>query len=176
VIFASAALSNQTIFSLMQQLRDLNAQFRILAEGRDHVIGKASVDDLSMANLLKADAALVDTRSYGAERAFDVALAAVGLALHPFGVPVAAAAGPGVFHVSDVLDLQAGSDGDIGTAYWFYVRNQSGSLDWDIVVRSLRLLRARSRAPLNEAATPSSGNRFAGTNEYLDGARHPIDP
>lgn len=219
VIFASAALSNQTIFSLIQQLRDLNVQFRILAEGRDHVIGKASVDDLSMANLLKADAALVDTRSYGAERAFDVALAAVGLVLHPFVVAVAAVAGrdsfpgrlaertrqmprvltgersivgydptgryrppaewqlrPGVFPVSDVLDLQPGSDGDIGTAYWFYVRNQSGSLDWDIVVRSLRLLRARSRAPLNEAATPASGSRFAGTNEYLDGARHRIDP
>jgi hypothetical protein len=186
VVFASAALSNQAIFRLIQQLKDLPVHFRILAEGRDHVIGKASVDDLSMISLLEAEEALVHRRSPVARRAFEWTLAVLGLIGYPIVAAAATMSGgvsfsallaaklrrltevirgtsaligfdrdgdfippddwdlrPGVFAVSEAIDIvQAGPD-EISAAYWFYVRNQSASLDWDIIVRSLRLLRSR---------------------------------
>lgn len=233
VIFAPAALSNRTIFRLIQQLRDLPVHFRILAEGRDHVIGKASVDDLSMTNLVEAEEALVHTRSRAAERVFDLVVATAGLLVHPILAVAAAAAGtesfarrllertrrmpqvfrgsysivgfdprsdyrppvewglrPGVFAVSDVLDYDSVGSDDVGAAYWFYVRNQSGSLDWDIVVRSLRVLRReecgprkdvveRSRAPdstLRRTTRLDGGDAThvaGGIGEEGDHPRHP---
>ncbi len=183
VVFASAALSNRTIFRLIQRLRDLPVHFRILAEGRDHVIGKASVDDLSMVNLLEAEDTLVHPRSPLARRAFEMAVSLVGILLHPLiagggyfagkesslgrmaaftrklpGVllghrslvgydPDADYIPPehwslqeGVFVVEDALEMTDVARDEIGAAYWFYVRNQSASLDWDIVLRSLKLL------------------------------------
>lgn len=188
VIFASAALSNRMIFRLIQQMRDLPVHFRILAEGRDHVIGKASVDDLSMTNLVEAEDALVHARSWAARRAFDLTVAAAGMLMHPFLLLARSVRGkrsfagllaertrrlplvvrdeysivgydpdgshpppeewnlkPGIVAVADVLEVEHAGPGEIGAAYWFYVRNQSGSLDWDIVVRSLRLLREQAR-------------------------------
>ncbi|MEX1056056.1 MAG: hypothetical protein WED81_08490, partial [Rhodothermales bacterium] len=50
---------------------------------------------------------------------------------------------PAVFAVSEALDFDRAGAEEISAAYWFYVRNQSASLDWDIIVRSLRLLRSR---------------------------------
>lgn len=181
VVFASAVLSNQTIFRLIQQLRDLPVHFRILAEGRDHVIGKASVDDLSMANLVEADETFVHTRSPFSRRLFDLSLASIGLVIHPFILIAGRLAGPdsfaaylasrtrrltdvlrgrcgmvgydpegafrpptewqlkpGIFPVTDALEFDVAGDGEISGAYWFYVRNQSASLDWDIMARSLR--------------------------------------
>lgn len=195
VIFASAELSNRTIFTLIQQLRDLPVHFRILAEGRDHVIGKASVDDLSMTNLVEAEEALVHRRSRAAQRAFDLGIALLGLIAYPI-IRLAASGSssfaarlldrarrlprvlkgsynivgydpeesyrppeewelkPGVFAVSDVLDYEGVGKDDVGAAYWFYVRNQSASLDWDVVVRSFRLLRVR--APTEHSAVERS--------------------
>lgn len=184
VVFASAALSNRTIFRLIQQLRDLPVHFRILAEGRDHVIGKASVDDLSMVSLVEAEDTLVHPRSPVARRVFEVSASLAGLLAHPFialgarvssddsrlarmagytrklpGVlsgrrslvgydPQAGYVPPdewglneGVFVVEDALEMTDVGRDEIGAAYWFYVRNQSASLDWEIILRSLKLLR-----------------------------------
>ena len=93
VVFAADGLSNRTIFQLMQHLRGLPVQSRILAEGREHVIGKASIDDLSTPALIEAEAALGRPRSRAARRAFDGAVALLGLALHPFIRGLAALSG-----------------------------------------------------------------------------------
>ncbi len=186
VVFAAAALSNQMIFRLIQRLRDLPVHFRILAEGRDHVIGKASVDDLSMVNLLEAEETLIHPRSPFARRTFEIAVAVVGALMHPLIAAAALVGGnnsyvgrlaertrkfpavivgrcsligydphgsylppeewglkTGVFVVGDAVDLADAGRDEIGAAYWFYVRNQSASLDWDIVLRSLKLIRSR---------------------------------
>lgn len=184
VVFASAALTNQTIFRLIQRLRDLPIHFRILAEGRDHVIGKASVDDLSMVNLVEAEETLIHPRSPVARKAFELAVAVPGWVVHPlirilavlggadsFAARLARRSGQlskviagrrsligydprgyyvppaewglrdGVFVVTDAVDLDDTAHDEMGAAYWFYVRNQSASLDWDIIVRSLQRLR-----------------------------------
>lgn len=184
VIFAADGLSYGTMFSLVQQLRDLPVQFRILAEGRDHVIGKSSIDDLSMASLIEAEAALGLPRSALARRAFELPLALLGLALHPLVAALGRAGGPGSFFgrlarhtacLPAVLtgrwrlvgyppetstpppaewDLKPGvfpitgawppADPDaLQRACWAYVRHQSASHDWDIIVRAIASLRAR---------------------------------
>jgi GT2 family glycosyltransferase len=48
VIFATSGLSNRTVLSLMQSLRDLPVEFKTLVPGGSHVIGKARVEDLSV--------------------------------------------------------------------------------------------------------------------------------
>ena len=186
VVFASAALSNRTMFRLIQRLRDLPVHFRILAEGREHVIGKASVDDLSMVNLVEAEDTLVHARSPLARRSFEIAASLAGLLLHPFVAAAARIAGDesaaerwatrsrqlpavlrgerslvgfdpktdyippeewglkaGVFAIDDALEIADVGREEIGAAYWYYVRNQSASLDFDIIFRSLRGLRRR---------------------------------
>jgi hypothetical protein len=190
VVFASATLSNQAIFRHIQQVRDLSVHVRILAEGRDHVIGKASVDDLSMVSLVEADEALVHTRPPAARRLFEVAVALLGFLVHPFVAAAARLSGPvsraaclaertrvlpdvlrgsrslvgyaddrayrpppewnlqpGVFTVADAVDFCDDDTDAIATAYWFYVRNQSASLDWDIMIRSLRRPSSSRAAP-----------------------------
>ncbi|MDE2958009.1 MAG: glycosyltransferase [Bacteroidota bacterium] len=84
VIFASASLSNKRIFALMQELADLPAQSRILAEHHNHVIGKASVNYLEGAMLLQAEEALGALRSRNARRVSDSLAALTGACLHPF--------------------------------------------------------------------------------------------
>jgi hypothetical protein len=84
VVFAADGLSNQTIFGLMQHLRDLPVQTRILAAGREHVIGKATINDLSTPALIEAEEALGTPRSYFARRSFEIAVALGGLLLYPF--------------------------------------------------------------------------------------------
>ncbi len=83
VVFAANSLSNHTVFRLINELRDLPVQFRILAEGRSHVIGKASIDDLATPTLLEADERLVNLRSPVAHRTFDLSVATLGLLLWP---------------------------------------------------------------------------------------------
>ncbi|MEX0599167.1 MAG: glycosyltransferase [Rhodothermales bacterium] len=187
VIFASATLSNQDIFRHIQQLGDVAAHVRILAADRDHVIGKASVDDLSMVDLVEAHDALAHTRPRAARRLFEICLSLVGLLIHPFASLVARFSGPdslaarlsrktrklpavltgqlrlvgyagdagytpppewnlkpAVFPVVDALDFQEDDRDVISTAYWFYVRNESASLDWDVIMRSLRQARERA--------------------------------
>jgi hypothetical protein len=81
VVFAADALSNTTILGLMRQLRDLPVQLKILTSGRDRIIGKASIEDLSVP-FVEAERAVAPLRS-GTRRLLDVPVAAVGVALHP---------------------------------------------------------------------------------------------
>jgi GT2 family glycosyltransferase len=83
VIFAANGLSNRVIFQLMQQLRTLPVQFQILVEGREHLIGKASIDDLSSPPLVSAREAVGPLRSRFSRRSLDISLAAVGLLSYP---------------------------------------------------------------------------------------------
>ena len=84
VIFAAANLSNQTIFTLMQRLHGLPAQTRILAEDREHVIGKASIDHLSTPSLIEAEEALGTPRSPTTRRVFEAVVSVLGMVGHPF--------------------------------------------------------------------------------------------
>ena len=181
VVFASAALSNRSIFRYIQELHDLNVHIRILADGRDHVIGRASVDDLSMVNLVETENAFVHAHPSAARRLLEKGIAAIGLAMHPVLAAIARLAGqnslparlasktkifpdillgrralvgydettdyrpppewnlrPGVFTVVDVVNLPRDAVDELDSAYWFYVRNRTLSLDWDIIVRSLK--------------------------------------
>ena len=45
---------------------------------------------------------------------------------------------PGVFAVVDIVNLPRDAEDELDSAYWFYVRNRTLSLDWDIIVRSLK--------------------------------------
>ena len=83
VVFASAALSNRDIFRYIQELHDLNVHLRILADGRDHVIGRTSVDDLSMVNLVETEDAFAPARPSILRRLLEKGIAAAGLVLHP---------------------------------------------------------------------------------------------
>jgi hypothetical protein len=180
VVFAASSLSNRVIFRLIDELRDLPVQFRMLAEGREHVIGKASVDHLAVPALVEAEVALGSPRSPAARRAFDISLALLGLLSYPI-VSGAARLGsprmvvlrqrlrelptvlagqrtlvgrrpdaasdetasevelpPAVFDVTDALAGQAPDPSDRRRIYSFYIRNQSASLDWSILMRALR--------------------------------------
>jgi hypothetical protein len=83
VVFVSGAVPNHIIFSLIRQLQDLPVQFRMLAPGRAHVIGKAAIDDFSMPPLAETEVRGALRRA-GDQRAFEVLLATLGLFLHPF--------------------------------------------------------------------------------------------
>lgn len=83
VIFAANGLSNQIIFRLMQRLRRLPVQFQILVEGREHLIGKASIDDLSSPPLVSPRGTVGPLRSRFRRRMFDISIALLGLLIHP---------------------------------------------------------------------------------------------
>ena len=82
VVFAADALTNTAILSGMRTLRDLPVDLKILAQHRDRIIGKASVEDLS-APLVSAERAVAPLRSPIARRVLDVTVALLGLAVHP---------------------------------------------------------------------------------------------
>ena len=189
VVFAEDSLSHRTIFRLIRTLRDLPVQFRMLSQGREHVIGKASIDDLSAPPILAADHAVGMLRSHPGRRAFEIPVAVLGLLAHPFlrlvalrnpDGPTARLAArtrflprvltgrmaligfhpeeaftppaewnlrPGVFAITDSLHTPTPTVSELNRAYWFYVSHQSASLDWDILVRSLRNLYHEPRAP-----------------------------
>jgi len=84
VVFASASLSNKTIFVLMRRLSGLSVEMRILAQNHAHIIGKASVDFLQGVTLLEAQEALGFVRSTASRRLFDVAIALLFAVLHPW--------------------------------------------------------------------------------------------
>ena len=86
VFFASSCISNQEIFHQMQLLRDLPAQFRILADGPDIIIGKASIDDFSTAPIVDAASAVQSPRTRLARRAFELPIALAWLAVYPLAV------------------------------------------------------------------------------------------
>ncbi|OZC03245.1 glycosyltransferase [Rubricoccus marinus] len=88
VVFAADALTNTAILSGMRALGDLPVELKILAQHRDRIIGKASVEDLS-APLVSAERAVAPLRSPLARRAFEVPVALVGIAVHPLLKPLA---------------------------------------------------------------------------------------
>jgi GT2 family glycosyltransferase len=82
VIFAADSLSNTAILNGMRALRDVPVHLKILASGRDRIIGKASVEDLS-APLLDAERTVAPLRPAAARRAVEVPVALALLALRP---------------------------------------------------------------------------------------------
>lgn len=94
VVFASRDVENRDVFALMQSLRDLDVEFRMLAEGRSHVIGKASVAELAVPELTGAMSDAVRIRGTLARRAFEIPVAAAGLLLLPLVAAAGLAAGP----------------------------------------------------------------------------------
>lgn len=97
VLFAASILSNQTIFSLIQQLQGLPVACKILHEDREHLIGQARIDALTAPAMIDAEQAFGRQRSTFARRAFEVTLASVGLMIHPFVLFAARLAGPESF-------------------------------------------------------------------------------
>ncbi len=82
VVFAADSLSNTAILRHMRGLRDLPVQFKILTQGQDRIIGKASVDDFSTP-LREAESFVAPLRSALARRAVEVPVALLGVVLHP---------------------------------------------------------------------------------------------
>ena len=82
VVFAADSLTNTAILDGMRVLSDRPVRLKILASGRDQVIGKASVEDLS-APLLDAERAVAPLRSAGGRRALELPVAALLSALGP---------------------------------------------------------------------------------------------
>lgn len=97
VLFAASMLSNQTIFSLIQQLQGLPVACKILHEDREHLIGQARIDALTAPALIDAEQAFGRQRSTFARRAFEVTLAILGLMIHPFVSLIAKSTGPESF-------------------------------------------------------------------------------
>lgn len=83
IVFADRSFTNQVIFKTMRELQDLNVQFRMLHEGNEHVIGKASISRLSIGATLAELPEVVELRSVGARRSFDVAIALCSIVLTP---------------------------------------------------------------------------------------------
>ncbi|HEX8384931.1 MAG TPA: glycosyltransferase family 2 protein, partial [Rubricoccaceae bacterium] len=91
VVFAADSLTNTAILDGMRALRDVSVHLKILASGRDRIIGKASVEDVS-APLLDAERAVAPLRR--GRRAVEVPVALVGLLAGP-AVRLAARLAPG---------------------------------------------------------------------------------
>ncbi len=80
VVFAADSLTNTAILDGMRALRDVPVLLKILASGRDRIIGKASVEDVS-APLLDAERTVAPLRR--SRRATEVPLAVALLLLTP---------------------------------------------------------------------------------------------
>ena len=80
VVFAADSLTNTTILAGMRALRDVPVHLKILASGRDRIIGKASIEDLS-APLVDAERTVAPLRAH--RRLLDVPVALVLLLLGP---------------------------------------------------------------------------------------------
>lgn len=83
IVFAARDVPNHSIFALMRTLHDLRVQFRMLADGDEHVVGKSSVAAVSVTSLLSQLQEVEEPRSLAGRRASHVALAAAALALSP---------------------------------------------------------------------------------------------
>ena len=85
VIFAADSLTNTAILGMMRGLRDLPIQFKILTQGQDRIIGKASVDDFSTP-LREAELFVAPLRSRAARRSLEIPIALLGIVLRaPLG-------------------------------------------------------------------------------------------
>ncbi len=94
VVFASRIVPNRTAFDLMQQLKGLPVQFRMLNEQHEHLIGQSSIEALTSPALVDAEQAIGISRSTFARRAFEVPLAILGIILYPIMFLLAKMAGP----------------------------------------------------------------------------------
>ncbi|MDZ4700913.1 MAG: glycosyltransferase [Rhodothermales bacterium] len=83
VVFASNGISNRVVFAQIQELRDLDIEFKILSESGKHIIGHSTVDDLSYPTRVTADYTLGRRRSQLGRRLFEVPVALIGITLHP---------------------------------------------------------------------------------------------
>ena len=94
VVFAAKGVPHADTFTIIHQLHDLPVQFRMLLEGRQHVIGKASIEDLSLPTLVEVDGLTQGGRSYVARRAFELGLCIPILFAYPVLYLAAAISGP----------------------------------------------------------------------------------
>ena len=76
VVFAADSLTNTAILDGMRALRELPVQLKILASGRDRIIGKASVEDYA-APLQAAERTVAPLRPLWSRRAVEVPVASV---------------------------------------------------------------------------------------------------
>ena len=83
VVFAAEGLPHTSTIGVMQQLRDLPVQFRMLVAGRGYVIGKASVEDLTLPALLEVDEPVRSERSSIGRRTFELSVAIPVLLFYP---------------------------------------------------------------------------------------------
>ncbi|MEM8487000.1 MAG: glycosyltransferase [Bacteroidota bacterium] len=187
VVFASSRLANRTIFSLIQELKHLPVEFKILSAGQEHLIGQARIDALNTPPLIDAAQAFGRTRSTFQRRAFEVTLVILGLLCYPALFILAKVAGSqsvlqklvsktrdlpkvlrgtlslvgyraeehnlipkswqlkqGIFTITDTLPMDTKSADALNRAYWLYYSNQSMTLDFDIIIRCIRQLKAPS--------------------------------
>ncbi|PAP78395.1 glycosyltransferase family 2 protein [Rubrivirga marina] len=82
VVFAADSLTNTAILDGMRALRDLPVQLKILASGRDRIIGKASVEDYA-APLQAAERTVAPLRPAWTRRVVEVPVASAVLLLSP---------------------------------------------------------------------------------------------
>ncbi|MGI9175863.1 MAG: glycosyltransferase [Rhodothermales bacterium] len=182
VVFATSTLSNTTVLEMVRGLRDLPVRCTMWTEHSDHLIGKASIASLKTPAFVEAKEALVGLRNPAAHRAFEIALALIGVFSHPLVWLVAQVRGPGsfaghlarrtrqmpdvlrgrralighrpeapappaawglkpgVFPIENVLAPGLAEPEAARRVYGPYVRNRSFSLDWDILLQSMRCM------------------------------------
>ena len=94
VIFASSSLTNKEIFALMQRLLGMPVKTHILAEKQDHLIGKASIENLDDRTLFEAEEVIGTWRSHTARRISDIIAALAIAIIHPWIQLISRMAGP----------------------------------------------------------------------------------
>ncbi|NNE70669.1 MAG: glycosyl transferase family 2, partial [Rhodothermales bacterium] len=90
VVFAVKNVTNQQILGVMQRLQDLPVQFRMLGEGRSHVIGKATISELGLPELDDTISDAVRIRDRGRKKAFEWPVALILVLSWPMWVLAAA--------------------------------------------------------------------------------------
>jgi hypothetical protein len=84
VVFAAGSNTRRDIFGWMQELSDLPVSLRMLDTREAFVVGKSSIDQLSLDAFIEARAALGIQRRVWSHRAFDLAFAVAGILASPF--------------------------------------------------------------------------------------------
>lgn len=94
VVFAVKNVTNQAIMGMMQDLRDLPVQFRMLGENRSHVIGKSSVSELGLPDWQESLSEAVRLRSLSSRKGFEIPVMLLLVLLSPLFLVVRLFAGP----------------------------------------------------------------------------------
>lgn len=90
VVFAVKNVSNMQILRVMQNLQDLPLQFRMLGEGRSHVIGKATISELGLPELDETISEAVRIRDRSRKKLFEWPVALILVLLWPIWSALAA--------------------------------------------------------------------------------------